>query len=48
MIKKFYIWISTAVHENTAHIVSRNSIYFYGLEKQNMVIELLFNSSMPL
>ena len=46
MIQKFYIGISTEVHENTTYFVSRNSICFYGLEKQNIVIEHLFNSSM--
>jgi len=48
MIQKFYIGISTEVHENTTYFVSRNSIYFYGLEKRNIVTEYLFNSSMSL
>ena len=33
---------------NTSYFVSRNSIYFYGLEKKNIVIEHLFNSSVSL
>ena len=48
MLQKCYIGISSEVHKNTAYFVSRNSIYFYGLKKKNIVIEHLFNSSLSL